>query len=179
MRYLAVDRVTINDDGVVRFSCDETAANGVDNHNYYWYEEAQSGRMWLVPWDLDKSFLATTDVLVYPVWTSQDACTCTEHPWYGSQLPNHCDPLFSQIQSTLDDYERAVDDFLAGPFRKAHVDELLERWSQQIRPYVSESAGQNGALSVSKWETGLNELREIIEDARAHRGFDYETATSP
>ena len=176
VRYLAVDRVTINDDGVVRFSCDETAPKGADNHNYYWYEEAQSGRMWLVPWDLDKSFLATTDVLVYPVWTSKDACTCTEHPWYGSQLPNRCDPLFSQIQSTRQDYERAVDDFLAGPFRKAHIDELVERWSMQIRPYVSESAGQNGSLSVAKWETGVNELREIIESARAHRGFDYETA---
>ena len=84
--------------------------------------------------------------------------------------------MFSQIQSTRQDYERAVDDFLAGPFRKAHIDELVERWSMQIRPYVSESAGQNGSLSVAKWETGVNELREIIESARAHRGFDYETA---
>jgi len=178
MRYLAVDRVTINDDGVVRFSCDETAPKGFDNHNFYWYEEAQSGRMWLVPWDLDKSFLATTDVLVYPAWTSDAACSCTEHPWYGSQLPTHCDALFSQLLAAPEAYARAVDQFVTGPFAKAHVDALLDGWIRQIQPTVSEAAGKNGAPDAAQWQSGVAELRQIIDDARAHRGFDYATATA-
>ena len=179
MRYLAVDRVTINDDGAVRMMCATpaqlTGANPgpYGNHNYYWYEEIQSGRMWLIPWDLDKNFDATSDVRIYPEWTASAACSCTEHPWYGSQIPATCDPVIKHFQSARSDYDRAVDAFLAGPFAKAHVDELLDRWVRQIRPHVSETAGQNGAPSLSAWETGVDDLRRIIADARKNRGLKY------
>ena len=177
LRYLAVDRVTINDDGVVRFLCSESAIGNnpapVGNHNYYWYEEPQSGRMWLIPWDLDKSFDATSDVRVFPEWTASAACSCTQHPWYGSQMPVTCDPLFRHIQGSLADYERQVDAFLSGPFAKAHVDALLDGWTRQIRPHVEATAGQNGAPTFEQWQTGVAELRKIVDDARKNRGLVY------
>lgn len=177
MRYLAVDRVTINDDGVVRFLCVPglTGNNpgGLGNHNYYWYEETQSGRMWLIPWDLDKSFFLTTDVLVYPRWTEPAACSCTGNQAYGSQMPTHCDPLFSHIQTSIADYEAAVDAFIAGPFAKAHVDQLIDAWASQIRSHVQATAGQNGALSFEEWEAGVAELKTKADDARRNRGYNY------
>ncbi|MET0390890.1 MAG: CotH kinase family protein, partial [Polyangiales bacterium] len=58
LRYLAVDRVTINDDGIFRFWCNAGVSQGNNpgpfgNHNYYWYEEITRPRLWLIPWDLD------------------------------------------------------------------------------------------------------------------------------
>ena len=177
LRYFAVDRVTINDDGVARFMCADTPTGNnpppVGNHNYYWYEEVQSGRMWLIPWDLDKSFDATSDVHIHPAWTANAACSCTEHPWYGSQMPAACDPLIKHLQSVLPEYERQVNAFLAGPFAKAHVDQLIDTWSRQIRSHVEATAGQNGALSVAQWQAGLTELKQKIEDARKNRGYLY------
>jgi spore coat protein H len=179
MRYLAVDRVTVNDDGAVRMLCTKTAEltgnnpGPYGNHNYYWYEELQSGRMWLIPWDLDKSFDATSDVRIFPEWTASAACSCTEHPFYGSQIPAACDPVIKHFQSALSDYERAVDAFVAGPFAKEHVDTLIAGWVKQIRSHVAETAGQNGAPSVDQWETAVDDLRRIVEDARKNRGFKY------
>jgi hypothetical protein len=60
-----------------------------------------------------------------------------------------CDPFFSQVQSQLDDYEKAVDDFLSGPFSKAHTDALVSRWSEQIRQYVVEADGRKGAPTLA------------------------------
>jgi len=177
LRYLAVDRVTMNDDGVVRFLCvmGLTGNNPgpFGNHNYYWYEETQSGRMWLIPWDLDKSFLVTTDVLVYPKWTDAAACSCTGNAAYGSQMPTSCDPLFQHIQSTIADYESAVDAFIAGPFAKSHVDQLIDDWAAQIRPHVQATAGQNGAETLAQWETGVADLKRMADDARVDRGYHY------
>jgi hypothetical protein len=84
-----------------------------------------------------------------------------------------CPVAACEIQSALPSYERMVDTFLAGPFRKSHVAELLDSWSSQIRPHVMESAGRNGAQSASAWDKGVQELRQIIEDARADRGYSY------
>jgi hypothetical protein len=178
MRYLAADRVTINDDGVARFLCGQEGLQGNNpgpygNHNYYWYEEVQSGRLWLVPWDLDKGFNETSDVRIYPAWTASAPCSCNPNPAYGNQWPATCDPLFEHIESALPDYEKAVDQFLAGPFAKDHIDELIQRWSDQIRQYVSEAAKLNAAPSEADWDRGVDELRQIIEEARANRGLKY------
>ena len=177
LRYLAVDRVTINDDGVVRFLCVAGLTGNnpgpIGNHNYYWYEEVQSGRMWLVPWDLDKSFLLTTDVLVYPEWSASAACSCTEHPWYGSQMPTSCDPLFKHIQSSPADYESAVAAFIAGPFAKSHVDQLIDTWASQIRSHVQATAGQNGAPTLEQWQAGVADLKQKVDDARLNHGYHY------
>lgn len=56
LRYLAVDRAILNDDGALHWYCyvPQGANMGLfNNHNYYWYEAESAGRLWLVPWDLD------------------------------------------------------------------------------------------------------------------------------
>jgi hypothetical protein len=171
--------VTINDDGAARFGCDDTFLAGdhtvpYNNHNYYWYEEAQSGREWLVPWDLDKSFDATTDVRIYPAWTASAPCSCTQQSFYGYQWPASCDPLYKHILDVLPDYEQAVDQFITGPFAKTHVDALIGAWSNQIRSHVSETAGLGGAPTEAQWSEGVAELKRIIDDARTNRGLLYQ-----
>lgn len=49
--YLAVDRLMDNWDGIVGWYCNEEV--GCYNHNYFWYEQTDTDRMWLIPWDMD------------------------------------------------------------------------------------------------------------------------------
>ncbi|MDP6947135.1 MAG: hypothetical protein QF464_23500, partial [Myxococcota bacterium] len=73
----------------------------------------------------------------------------------------------------LADYELAVDAFLAGPFSEENVNAKLDAWEAQITPIETEAGGLNGAITFSAWQTGLATLREMIDSARANRGFDY------
>jgi spore coat protein CotH len=176
LRYLAVDRVIVNDDGIFHFWC-YAAAQGNNpgefgNHNYYWYEAAAANRFWLIPWDLDMAFEAHSDIVVYPAWTEAAPCVCG-HMEYGTQRPASCDKLVSHFQSWLDDYDRKVDEFLAGPFQPSRVTDKLDRWAAQIESAVSESAFLNAAPSVSSWKTGVSQLKQNITSARQHRGYAY------
>lgn len=115
----------------------------------------------------------TSDVRIYPAWTATAPCSCNANADYGDQWPATCDPLFEHIESALPDYEKAVDQFLAGPFAKDHIDALIDRWSAQIRPHVMETAGLNAAPSEADWDQAVADLRQVIEGARAHRGLTY------
>ena len=178
MRYLAVDRVIINDDGVLHFWCNEITGQGNNpgefgNHNYYWYEEASAPRFWLIPWDLDHSFDNYPAVHLDLAWTETATCACRNHSVAGSDYPASCDPLVSHFVSWLPDYEAAVDEFIAGPMRKQHVDALVEMWSDQIRSAVTESAGVRLAPDETAWSSAVEGLIEKIDSARANRGYAY------
>ena len=178
LRVLAVDRVIMNDDGFLHFWCNDGSTQGNNpgqfgNHNYYWYEESQRARFWLVPWDLDNSFDNSEAVRIEPVWNqpvTAAQCVCTEHPVSGPQRPAACDPLVSLLLSWNSEYERAVDAFLAGPYAKAKVDRLLDDWSMQIRPLVAEAGGAKNAPTEAEWAEAVTSLRNKIEGSRQNRG---------
>jgi spore coat protein CotH len=171
LRFIAVDRVTINDDGAFHFRCvragDGTAAGS--NHNYYWYEAADARRFWLLPWDLDNNFDNRASVHIASEWSAVTDCRCAG---FG-QLAPACDPLIHHWTTWRADYERVVDDFLASAFSAANVDTKLAGWIAQIEAAVEESAGLKGAPTVDAWRGGVTELRGKIEMARAHRGYPY------
>ena len=179
LRLLAVDRVIMNDDGFLHFWCNDNTTQGNNpgmfgNHNYYWYEETQRARLWLVPWDLDNSFDNSPSVRIEPPYRTQvpeAQCLCTEHPVSGPQRPASCDPLVALLLSFQTDYERAVDAFLAGPYQKANVDMLLDTWSAQIRAAVVEADGVKLAPSEAQWAEAVSSLRQTIERSRTHRGL--------
>lgn len=178
MRYLAVDRVIINDDGVMHFWCNETTGQGNNpgefgNHNYYWYEETTAPRFWLIPWDLDLAFDNIPSVHMDLAWTETATCACRPHSIAGSDRPASCDPLVSHFVSWLPEYEAAVDEFLAGPMRKEHVDALVQSWSDQIRSAVIEAAGIRLAPDEATWNNAVDALLETVDNARENRGFAY------
>jgi spore coat protein CotH len=178
MRYLAVDRVIINDDGVLHFWCNDITGQGANpgefgNHNYYWYEETTAPRFWLIPWDLDHSFDNFPAVHMDLEWTASAACVCQSHSVAGMDRPASCDPLVSHFVSWLPDYEAAVDAFIAGPMRKQHVDSLVQTWSDQIRSAVTEAAGVRLAPSEADWGNAVDGLVTKIDRARENRGYAY------
>ena len=178
MKYVAVDRVIINDDGVFHWWCAAGGAGnnpgGIGNHNYYWYEATNHGSFWLIPWDFDHSFNTTDIVHIDPAWNATAPCTCATTPTNSvAQLPASCNPLTGHFISWIADYEKHVDAFIAGPFSAPAVDAKLSTWIAQIRPFVVESAGLNGAPTETNWNNNVNTLRTIIAEARKNRGFAY------
>lgn len=170
-RYLAADRVMANDDGSAHWWClaigQGNNPGGTGNHNYYWYEEELAGRFWLLPWDMDSSLGATSFVRIQPEWRTKAPCACSGNP---PQRPTSCDPLFAAWAEWNSDYEAAVDEFLSGPFAASRVEDKLARWSNQIRPAVTEAAGRNGAPAVATWELAGTLLRVAIDSLRQNRG---------
>jgi spore coat protein CotH len=172
LKYLAADRVIINDDGIFHWWCAKGGQgnnpNGIGNHNYYWYEAALADHLWLVPWDMDFSFNTQNAVHVPLEWrTPSTQCACV-----GTR-PASCDPLVQRWIEWSADYETAVDAFIAGPFAATNVDTKLSTWSAQIQSVVTEAAGVNGAPSVSTWQNEKTALDTFIDNARANRGYKY------
>jgi hypothetical protein len=178
MRYMAVDRVIINDDGVTHFWCNDRTGQGNNpgeygNHNYYWYQESAAKRFWLIPWDLDHSFDNSPAVHMDIPWTEPAQCACRNQSTAGMDRPASCDTLFAECIRALPSYEQKVDELLAGPFAKSHVDALIAGWSAQIGDAVREAAGVRMAPSEAAWMAGVDELITKADSARAHRGYAY------
>ena len=181
--YLAVDRVILNDDGIFHFWCGAGGAGNnpmiPGNHNYYWYENTSSDRMWLIPWDFDLSFAdptvqsTTSAALVHIAsdWTQPtQSCGCSMGNY---QAPPACDPMVKNFQTWLRAYNSKVDTFIAGPFSAENVEAKLATWTQQIDSAVRETAGTNGAPSYDAWRSAIETLRTIVDNARANRGYPY------
>ncbi|HRI67214.1 MAG TPA: CotH kinase family protein [Polyangium sp.] len=178
MKYVAIDRVIINDDGMFHWWCTAGGAGnnpgGVGNHNYYWYEATAHSSFWLIPWDFDHSFNTSAFVHIAPAWNATAPCTCTVQPNTSvAQMPASCDPLTRHFIGWKAEYDKYIDAFIAGPFSATSVDAKLDAWISQIRPYVVEAAGLNGAPSESTWNTNVATLRTVIAEARQNRGFPY------
>ena len=171
VRYMAVDRVIMNDDGAFHFYClggglgNNPAPPG--NHNYYWYEAEHADRLWLIPWDLDN---AMSDIPFPPhidvdwrLMPEPSQCTCGGGGFGGGlSTPSGCDPLIQNFQAWVPRYEDMVDDFISGPFRKQAVDAQLDGWRQQLT---------DAGYPVD--DSAFRELKTTLDRARTNRGFPY------
>ncbi|HKU40072.1 MAG TPA: CotH kinase family protein [Polyangiales bacterium] len=174
LRYIAVDRVLLNDDGVFHFYCSRSGNNPgpFANHNYYWYEAERAGRLWLVPWDLDTSLGGEIRPFIDVEWSEPASCNCHVYVGYPQRAPS-CDPLIAQFAKWKKEYAAVMDEFLAGPFAQQAVDAKLDAWSKQIAPYVEETAGLGGAPDREVWEDELLHLRYVLDVVREYRGYPY------
>jgi hypothetical protein len=181
LRYIAVDRLILNDDGMFHWYCIGPQGSNpgpIANHNYYWYEAQKAGRLWLIPWDLDGSMAAEPRVHIDPEW-SADGGDCSCHISMGfPQRAATCDPLSAEFASWRADYETMVDQLLAGPFSEAAVGAQLDAWTEQIAPLVDATAGLNGAPDADTWRAAVATLQAVLSSSRLHRGFDY-AVTAP
>lgn len=162
--YIAADRLIINDDGAFHWYC-------TYNHNYLWYEAEHADRMWLIPWDLDGAFEGGSAwVHIDTPWNAPAECTCQGSSF---QLPSICDPLTSYWAGRDDDYQRAVEAFVAGPFSARNVDAKLVRWTEQVDAAVHEASGLKGAPTYDQWQKAFATFEQIIHTSRKHRGYPY------
>lgn len=176
LRLIAVDRTIRNDDGPFHFFCDES---GCENHNFYLYEEQKADRMWLIPWDLDLAFVAAGNLetgrdrflQVANEWDDH-AAVCERRngseSWIQPQLPPSCDPLLNGLGCYFqDEYQRALDELLTGPFSASVVEQKVSAWQAQISTAVSDAnTADPRQLSPTDWAAALRDLRLRIEFLR-------------
>jgi spore coat protein H len=173
-RYMAVDRVIVNDDGMFHFYCDLAKPNEAAwNHNYYWYEGADQ-RFWLIPWDLDYAFDGSPWVRLHPSWSTEtSSCECVDFEGI-EQVPASCDPVVQELMNLQPEYEREIDGFLAGPFAAERIDAKLAAWTEQIRESVNEAAaGDYDVPNELTWADSLDELKATISATRQARGLSF------
>ena len=167
MRYLAVDRTIANDDGALHFYC-PPGFDGCFNHNFYWYEEVETERQWLIPWDTDFSFIINGPVALPVEWNDVDAVCEPITVGFLPSLPTACDPLLHGLATYTDEYRAALRAFLDGPFAEDKIIAKLDDWETQLAgPVTDANQIDSGHASAQRWSTGVEALRSSIDSLRS------------
>lgn len=172
IRWAVVDRAIRNDDGPLHWYC----FDGCNNHNFYWYEEPTTGRLHLIPWDLDSAFanIVSDANPVTPIADKWGEITndCRPFPygqWNIPQWSATCDPLIGTWTTFVDEREAVWAAFLEGPFSAESTGSILEQWAGQIHDATSEAAATHqDALEIEKWKAALSKLGSSLDFARAN-----------
>ena len=168
MNYMAVDRTIKNDDGAMHWYCNFPGIGANCNpHNFYWYEEEESDKLWLVPWDTDLA-LRSFHVTHLPVpWNDPNPSCIPEAGPLGSYVAASCDPLIQAWSTFETDYASALEALLAGPYSFTNVTDLLGAWESQIASVVEEAyATDDEHLSPQQWRQSIENLKRVIQDRR-------------
>ena len=172
LRYIAVDRMLRNWDGITAFYSPLTP------HNFFWYHDSgPQGRFHLVPWDLDNTFWAydpymypdlwqqipgVPDITVKPydcqprvVWTADSGTYIT---------PPRCDKFLDLLMQTS--FESFAD--VAASLRKTalkpqRLQALANHYEALIAPIVAEDS----TLDRYEWAAAVAELPSIFADSAA------------
>ena len=172
IRWAVVDRAIRNDDGPLHWYC----FDGCNNHNFYWYEEPTTGRLHLIPWDLDSAFanIVSDANPVTPIADKWGKITndCRPFPygqWNIPQWSATCDPLIGTWTTFVDESEAVWAAFLEGPFSAESTEAILKQWAGQIHDATSEAAATHqDALELEKWKAALSKLGSSLDFARAN-----------
>ena len=172
IRWAVVDRAIRNDDGPLHWYC----FDGCNNHNFYWYEEPTTGRLHLIPWDLDSAFanIVSDANPVTPIADKWGEITndCRPFPygqWNIPQWSATCDPLIGTWTTFVDEREAVWAAFLEGPFSAESTESILKQWAGQIHDATSEAAATHqDALGLEKWKAALSKLGSSLDFARVN-----------
>ena len=157
MNYLAVDRAINNWDGIMGWYC---AYRWCSNHNFYWYEEVGTGKLWLIPWDMD--YALGTDPMFNKWYRKPPACL-TYGKSFGLRHPA-CDPLIGYWGSvTWQQYKAAAQSLLDGPFTAVALDAKLDLYESQAAQLVEEDPY---GPTTEEWQAAAADLRMDLESMR-------------
>ncbi len=121
----------------------------------------------MVPWDVDltfKDFFVTN--LPVP-WNEESPDCVSRGGTLGFYRTARCERLVYGWSTFRDDYAKALQRFLDGPYSDANVTALLDKWSAQIEAVVEEAHAHNSEhLSPQLWRSSIASLRETVEHRR-------------
>lgn len=169
--YAAVDRTLRVDDGPFHWYC---GGGSCTNHNYYWYEDPSASKLHLIPWDLDNAFenIIFNQNPVTPIkdeWgQTSNNCLPFSYGAFGfTQWSAACDKLTETWTSYDNLYTEKLQAFKSGPLSKNNVDQKINAWAEQIEQATKDAdLLHSDAISISRWESGMNQLFEQVNHAR-------------
>jgi hypothetical protein len=159
LRYLAVDALIGNWDGITAFFCENDAS--CTNHNFYWYRVAKTGRFWLIPWDLDSALHLHDPLFRVPDWTQTPArCDGPVSVWSGLAVgAPGCDPLLGSLATLGSErYRAALRAVLARAFEPGRLRRTIDAWQELIASEI----GSERAV----WEAEVEALVASLDRIR-------------
>ena len=164
MRYMAVDRLVGNWDGITAWYCDGGACN---NHNFYWYAEKARQRLWLIPWDLDNSFRLFDPLFLARDWLAPpQACDERLLAW-GNRAIRHptCDRLAAALAAVgRERFRPALREVLTRAFDPERLRAQVLAWRALLAPHVARDA--NGPRSAA-WDAEVEALIASLRQLHA------------
>ena len=172
MRYFAVDRAIKHDDGVQHFYCWGGEAALCLNHNFFWYEEVDADRHWLIPWDMDNAAFGSTFNLVQVPgdWRDEDPDCVPQAsiiPLLPPAINPACDPLIHALAGYEDLYLEKQQEFLEDYFAQVVVEEWVDDWADLLRDEVAD-AHQTDPVHIAPagWEVRVTDFKRSLSRAR-------------
>lgn len=165
-RYLAVDDVLINWDGITAFyaNLDE---GWQGNHNFYMFRAPDSGLFQLVPWDMDATLRFSAPMNHVPHWTMEpDGCPAYEQVFSDGQLvmPPGCDPLLNGLSSDLGAYQAALGELVDEHFTEERILAVIDDSAALLEGAVARDPYGPG---LDAWRAALDSLRRDVPLLRA------------
>ena len=173
LSYAVVDRAIRHDDGPFHWYCDWGQC---EPHNFFWYENPNTGKIHLIPWDLDNAFenIIEDTNPVTPIaddWgdTTNNCQVFNYGEWSITQKSASCDRIVGGLSRFELEYEQLKDLLMSGPLAEQTVNLQIDQWVNQIRNATSEANQlHNDALTLSNWENAINRLKSQLDFARNH-----------
>ena len=167
-RYLVVDQVINNWDGIWKFYC--ASASQCRNHNYYVYDDkGGSGRIVVVPWDLDHTFNVPNADMARSWWQDgPDVCEIKhDNPLIGTRAPQ-CDPLLRGLmrqgwKAFLAQVDALTSDGGALGIKAQHAQ--LDRYRAAISADVATDPHGPGLVA---WNKATAVLRAVMTEQHGH-----------
>jgi spore coat protein H len=188
-RYMAVDEAIFNADGITAYYVSDDIA-WAGNHNSYFYKEKKRDFFWLVPWDLEDTFIIWPSFSRVPRWDVVPA-DCSKLYVLdvngGELLAPGCDRVFQAIAANKQAYKTAIDTLLNGSFAQGIMLEKIDKFSAFIAKAIEQEPSDKG-IGVDAWKIALSELKKNVPVLRQRLqrlrdgqpvvpfDFDFETA---
>ena len=160
-RYLVVDQMVQNWDGIWKFYCQ---GDQCGNHNYYVYDDPLSRQFRIIPWDLDYTMTAPNPDMARSWWdTSPEACEIQQtSPFLGVRAPQ-CDRLLRGLMLlNWERYLARLNDLVmapGGPLSLEMTLARLDRYRAMLLPWVdTDPLGPAPAA----WRRSVSQLRQIV-----------------
>jgi hypothetical protein len=170
VNYIVVDRAIHNSDGIMAWYYQKSWQG---NHNYFFYEEENTGgKAWIIPWDLNSTLYPTDPIIDdcgVPEWNvTPDSCKKPVLAWGGSfVIPPNCDKLIGLTAATCwDQFIRAGKYYLEKIFVKEQMHAYLDKLTTLIAPVMDHDPW----LSKADWENNIKYFSASLD--MLYSGFD-------
>lgn len=172
LRLAAVSYALDDDDGMFHwYAQDATSPTNARPHNFFWYENALTGKLHLIPWDLDKMLdrVATPDT--FNAVELRDDFGETSHDCrnYGQdwrQRSAACDKVVNGLASFDTLYRAKLVQVYEGPFSR--IDAMVAKWEAQLRPVIERNKDMHPwAIQPEEWKAGVVKTKSELAAAKA------------
>jgi hypothetical protein len=170
-RYLAMDKATVNWDGIMGWYCRENQYECA-THNNYWYEFQLSNRYVMIPWDMNNLFWDNdpfTDNGVPEWYVQQDNCSTRYSAHSLPVVAPACDPLIGLMGRTLLPYYiQAGEELLDEVFTASDMQLRVQEWANQIADGVAEESSGQSADWNYEVNSFMSSLPSFVSQFRNH-----------